>query len=171
MKICPKCHKMYEDSQNFCALDGSRLELSPVSQSMRKEQPTSEETPVIPEKEGKVVEAAEPQGEEKQAEAETEDTFQKEEQEGQKDFQQNQYVPPKPSRGFGQMMEDNFPNQENWKGPGAPGRFCVPVAVAAPGHGAGQHHQCDCTCHQQPGRTGDCGHDHHVPEFGHSPAP
>lgn len=31
MKICPKCHKMYEDSQNFCALDGSRLELSPVS--------------------------------------------------------------------------------------------------------------------------------------------
>ncbi|MCD2434387.1 DUF805 domain-containing protein [Acidaminococcus sp. NSJ-142] len=115
MKICPKCHKMYEDSQNFCALDGSRLELSPVSQSMRKEQPTSEETPVIPEKEGKVVEAAEPQGEEKQAEAETEDTFQKEEQEGQKDFQQNQYVPPKPSRGFGQMMEDNFPNQENWK--------------------------------------------------------
>ena len=100
MKICPKCHKMYEDSQNFCALDGSRLELSPVSQSMRKEQPTSEETPVIPEKEGKVVEAAEPQGEEKQAEAETEDTFQKEEQEGQKDFQQNQYVPPKPSRGL-----------------------------------------------------------------------
>ena len=100
MKICPKCHKMYEDSQNFCALDGSRLELSPVSQSMRKEQPTSEETPVIPEKEGKVVEAAEPQGEEKQAEAETEDTSKRKNRKDKKTFSRISTSRPNPAEGL-----------------------------------------------------------------------
>ena len=35
MKTCPKCHKIYEDSQNFCSEDGTPLVLTPVSQAMR----------------------------------------------------------------------------------------------------------------------------------------
>ena len=35
MKTCPKCHKIYEDSQKFCSECGTQLVLTPVSQALR----------------------------------------------------------------------------------------------------------------------------------------
>ena len=46
MKTCPKCHKIYEDSQNFCSEDGTPLVLTPVSQTLRGE--TEAPNPPVP---------------------------------------------------------------------------------------------------------------------------
>lgn len=47
MKTCPKCHKIYEDSQNFCSEDGTPLVLTPVSQAMRGDGAQPEQ-PAVP---------------------------------------------------------------------------------------------------------------------------
>ncbi len=118
MKICPKCHKIYEDSQNFCPDDGTQLELTPASKKMREQaadaEIVSEEThepeavttpvPVTPQAENAQ------SGKENQAGAEFKATPDPEEQ-----TQSNQQQSYQKSKGFDDYIKENIPNSENWK--------------------------------------------------------
>ncbi|WP_071141744.1 DUF805 domain-containing protein [Acidaminococcus timonensis] len=92
MKICPKCHKIYEDSQNFCSIDGTELELTPVSQAMRSGGQQPED-------------AAQP-AQEVQPETETR----------QEQQQQNRYqYRPTSDPSFGARLQANIPDANTWK--------------------------------------------------------
>lgn len=85
MKTCPKCHKIYEDSQNFCSIDGTKLVLTPVSQAMRGNGQQPEE--------------------ETQQQTQTEQTAQQtEQQDAQQNQQQNQ-----------QQEQQSSWQQQNWQ--------------------------------------------------------
>lgn len=118
MKICPKCDKIYEDSQNFCPEDGAPLELTAASKKMREEAVDAE----IVSEESKKPEAVTtpvpvpPKAEQEetcaQEQAETEQN-----QQSQSDQQQaNQWQQAQQkSKGFDDYIKENIPNSENWK--------------------------------------------------------
>lgn len=105
MKICPKCHKIYEDSQNFCSIDGTELELTPVSQAMRSGGQQPED-------------AAQP-AQEVQPETETrqeQQTRQPDWQDQQQQTQQNRYqYRPTSDPSFGARLQANIPDANTWK--------------------------------------------------------
>ena len=125
MKICPKCHKIYEDSQNFCSEDGSPLELTPASKQMREEkaeQAARQETaPAAPEKQETITDATPvpvAQQEESQDSGEKQEEyaeFKVEPDEPKQDTHnqwQNSY---EKKKNFDDYFRENIPNAENWK--------------------------------------------------------
>lgn len=129
MKTCPKCHKIYEDSQNFCSIDGTKLVLTPVSQAMRGDQPEEEAQPQAqPEaaQQTETVQDAQPQ-QETQQQTEQPNQQQNQQQEQQSSWQQQnwqyqqqqdqyqyQYRPANdPS--FSARFQANIPDANNWK--------------------------------------------------------
>lgn len=103
MKTCPKCHKIYEDSQNFCSLDGTELVLTPVSQAMRGGGQQPEEK-AEPEQE------VQPEPEARQEQQQTRQANWQYQQ------QQNRYqYHPTSNPSFGARLQANIPDANTWK--------------------------------------------------------
>lgn len=116
MKTCPKCHKIYEDSQNFCSVDGTELVLTPVSQNMRsggqqaaeaqcQEQPKAEQTAATEQQE--TVQNVQPARENRQ---------QEQQQNGPNQQQQDRYqYRPTNDPSFSTRFQANIPDANTWK--------------------------------------------------------
>lgn len=133
MKTCPKCHKIYEDSQNFCSIDGTKLVLTPVSQALRgNSEPATEEQPKpqTQDESAQTENAAAGQTEHVQAaqpEQETQQQTQQEQQSAQQQSswqqqnwqyqqQQNQYqYRPNNDPSFSARFQANIPDANTWK--------------------------------------------------------
>jgi len=111
MKTCPKCHKIYEDSQNFCSIDGTKLVLTPVSQALRGNGQQPEEQPQP--------EAAQPDTQQENAQQQTEQQNQQtswQQQNWQYQQQQNQYqYRPTNDPSFSARFQANIPDANTWK--------------------------------------------------------
>lgn len=132
MKTCPKCHKIYEDSQNFCSIDGTKLVLTPVSQAMRgngqqseesaqtQAQPEAAQQETAAEQQTETVQDAQPEQKTQQ-----ENTQQQNQQEQQTSWQQqnqqyrqqqNQYqYRPTSDPSFSARFQANIPDADTWK--------------------------------------------------------
>lgn len=133
MKTCPKCHKIYEDSQNFCSLDGTKLVLTPVSQALREnnpqpeaaEQPQSQPKDETAQTEAAAAEQTEPLQDgqpEAQEQTQQQNTQQQEQQTSwqqqnwQYQQQQNQYqYHPNNDPSFSARFQANIPDANTWK--------------------------------------------------------
>lgn len=115
MKTCPKCHKIYEDSQNFCSVDGTELVLTPVSQTMRSGgQTTAEKAQSREQPEAAQTAAAEQQETVQDVQPAREHQQQTEQQSWQNQQQQYQYRPTNdPS--FSTRFQANIPDANTWK--------------------------------------------------------
>jgi uncharacterized membrane protein YhaH (DUF805 family) len=130
MKTCPKCHKIYEDSQNFCSIDGTKLVLTPVSQALRGngQQPEEQPQPEAAQPENAAdaqqtepVQDAQPQPDTQQenAQQQTEQQNQQtswQQQNWQYQQQQNQYqYRPTNDPSFSARFQANIPDANTWK--------------------------------------------------------
>lgn len=130
MKTCPKCHKIYEDSQNFCSIDGTKLVLTPVSQALRGngQQPEEQRQPEAAQPENaadaqqtETVQDAQPQPDTQQenAQQQTEQQNQQtswQQQNWQYQQQQNQYqYRPTNDPSFSARFQANIPDANTWK--------------------------------------------------------
>lgn len=122
MKICPKCHKIYEDSQNFCSEDGSALELTPASKKMREEAAARQETaPAETEKQEPVTDTApvpvepEKNTEEDSASQEGYTEFKVEPEHTHEDTHNQWEQSYTKKKNFDDYFRENIPNTENWK--------------------------------------------------------
>lgn len=130
MKTCPKCHKIYEDSQNFCSIDGTKLVLTPVSQALRGngQQPEEQPQPEAAQPENaadaqqtETVQDAQPQPDTQQenAQQQTEQQNQQtswQQQNWQYQQQQNQYqYRPTNDPSFSARFQANIPDANTWK--------------------------------------------------------
>ena len=107
MKTCPKCHKIYEDSQNFCSEDGTPLVLTPVSQTLRGE--TEAPNPPVP--------AAQPETEQQGQPDSGQGTGTREQQNWQQQGQQQQQYQygPNGNPSFSARFQANIPDGNTWK--------------------------------------------------------
>lgn len=133
MKTCPKCHKIYEDSQNFCSLDGTKLVLTPVSQALRENTPqpeAAEQPQPQPQDETAQTEAAaaeqtepvqdgQPDAQEQTQQQNTQQQEQQtswQQQNWQYQQQQNQYqYHPNNDPSFSARFQANIPDANTWK--------------------------------------------------------
>lgn len=133
MKTCPKCHKIYEDSQNFCSIDGTKLVLTPVSQAMRgsTDQAAAEETQAQEQPEAaqqtETVENTQPEQENRQQDAQQQnqqaaqqqarqEQSDRRQQNWQYQQQQDQYqYRPTQDPSFGARFQANIPDANTWK--------------------------------------------------------
>lgn len=129
MKTCPKCHKIYEDSQNFCSIDGTKLVLTPVSQALRSngQQPEEQPQPEAAQPENAAdaqqtepVQDPQPQPDTQQenAQQQTEQQNSWQQQNWQYQQQQNQYqyqYRPTNDPSFSARFQANIPDANTWK--------------------------------------------------------
>ncbi|WP_303816630.1 DUF805 domain-containing protein [Acidaminococcus timonensis] len=133
MKTCPKCHKIYEDSQNFCSIDGTKLVLTPVSQALRSNGQQPEEQPqpeaAQPESAADAQQTEPVQDPQPQPDMQQEDAQQQTEQQNQQSQQtswqqqnwqyqqqQNQYqYRPTNDPSFSARFQANIPDANTWK--------------------------------------------------------
>ena len=130
MKTCPKCHKIYEDSQNFCSIDGTKLVLTPVSQALRGngQQPEEQPQPEAAQPENAAdaqqtepVQDAQPQPDTQQENAQQQTKQQNQQtswqqQNWQYQQQQNQYqYRPTNDPSFSARFQANIPDANTWK--------------------------------------------------------
>lgn len=98
MKTCPKCHKIYEDSQKFCSECGTQLVLTPVSQALR----------------GGGNGGNQQEGTQEQGNSQPGNNWQQYQQQQQYQYQQNQYGPGN-NPSFGARFQANIPDANTWK--------------------------------------------------------
>lgn len=128
MKTCPKCHKIYEDSQNFCSIDGTKLVLTPVSQALRSNGQQPEEQPqpeaAQPENAADAQQTEPVQDPQPQPDTQQENAQQQTEQQNQQTSwqqqnwqqQQNQYqYRPTNDPSFSARFQANIPDANTWK--------------------------------------------------------
>lgn len=122
MKTCPKCHKIYEDSQNFCSIDGTKLVLTPVSQALRGNGQQPEEQPqpeaAQPENAADAQQTEPVQDAQPQPDTQQENAQQQTEQQNQQTSwqQQNQYqYRPTNDPSFSARFQANIPDANTWK--------------------------------------------------------
>lgn len=129
MKTCPKCHKIYEDSQNFCSIDGTKLVLTPVSQALRGngQQPEEQPQPEAAQPENAAdaqqtepVQDAQPQPDTQQENAQQQTEQQNQQTSWQQNWQyqqqQNQYqYRPTNDPSFSARFQANIPDANTWK--------------------------------------------------------
>ena len=125
MKICPKCHKIYEDSQNFCSEDGTPLELTPASRKMREEAENNAAPAPVEKKEAEPQETVTEvtpvhvQQEEQKEDAATQNPgyteFKVEEDNGQQANHNEWQKSYTQSKNFDEYFKENIPNSQNWK--------------------------------------------------------
>lgn len=111
MKTCPKCHKIYEDSQNFCSECGTQLVLTPVSQALREtgndgEKPEETEAPTQENNGG--------QGTQEPGSDQQGNNWQQYQQQQPYQSQQNPYGPGN-NASFGARFQANIPDADTWK--------------------------------------------------------
>lgn len=111
MKTCPKCHKIYEDSQNFCSECGTQLVLTPVSQALRGngndgEQPEETAAPTQENNGG--------QGPQEPGSGQQGNNWQQYQQQQPYQSQQNPYGPGN-NASFGARFQANIPDADTWK--------------------------------------------------------
>lgn len=113
MKTCPKCHKIYEDSQNFCSECGTQLVLTPVSQALREGENGGKQ------QEGTTAPAQDPtstgEGAQEQGNSQPgNNNWQQYQQQQQYQYQQNPYGPGN-NPSFGARLQANIPDANTWK--------------------------------------------------------
>lgn len=111
MKTCPKCHKIYEDSQKFCSECGTQLVLTPVSQALQGggnggNQQEGTGTPVQDQSTG--------EGTQEQGNSQPGNNWQQYQQQQQYQYQQNPYGPGN-NPSFGARFQANIPDANTWK--------------------------------------------------------
>ncbi len=114
MKTCPKCHKIYEDSQNFCSECGTLLVLTPVSQALRGngndgEKPEETAAPTQENNGGK--------GTQELGNGQQGNNWQQYQQQQPYQSQQTQQNPygPGNNASFGARFQANIPDANTWK--------------------------------------------------------
>ncbi|MGP2527400.1 DUF805 domain-containing protein [Acidaminococcus sp. LBK-2] len=114
MKTCPKCHKIYEDSQNFCSECGTQLVLTPVSQALRGngndgEKPEETAAPTQENNGGK--------GTQELGNGQQGNNWQQYQQQQPYQSQQTQQNPygPGNNASFGARFQANIPDANTWK--------------------------------------------------------
>ncbi len=115
MKTCPKCHKIYEDSQNFCSEDGTPLVLTPVSQTLRGE--TEAPNPPVPAAQPETEQQGQPDSGQGTGIREQQN-WQQQSQNGwqQQGQQQQQYqYGPNGNPSFSARFQANIPDGNTWK--------------------------------------------------------
>lgn len=135
MKTCPKCHKIYEDSQNFCSIDGTKLVLTPVSQALRGngQQPEEQPQPEAAQPENATdaqqtepVQDAQPQEDTQQENAQQQTEQQNQQQSQQTGWQQNWQYQQQQNQyqyqyrsnndpSFSARFQANIPDANTWK--------------------------------------------------------
>lgn len=113
MKTCPKCHKIYGDSQNFCSECGTQLVLTPVSQALREGENGGKQ------QEGTTAPVQDPtstgEGAQEQGNSQPgNNNWQQYQQQQQYQYQQNPYGPGN-NPSFGARLQANIPDANTWK--------------------------------------------------------
>lgn len=114
MKTCPKCHKIYEDSQNFCSEDGTPLVLTPVSQTLRGE--TEAPNPPVPAAQPETEQQGQPDSGQGTGTREQQNWQQQSQNGWQQQGQQQQYqYGPNGNPSFSARFQANIPDGNTWK--------------------------------------------------------